>query len=729
MVLNARSDITSSYVIFGLGGVGKTQIAIQYCYKHRHEFDIICWLRAADYETLLESYRELYNNVQFRHVTGLYMGDENNMDMIASSVKLWFETCQDKRWLLVFDGADKLERYPNTATRAEHELTTIANLIPQGRAGCVLVTSRDRSANHQLANDGEELLVMNDDDAKTFLLECSTADPEASADDAFALVKDLGRLPLAIEQAGAFMRETGMSIPEYRQLFNADRSRVLGEGLPVTHKIRYYRETVSKTWDVSIKEIERDRLASAILRIGAFLDGTAIQRELFYDTRVRVDENEEMTPDQFRIASAFKKLMSYSMVRPVKNTRAVEIHTLVQQVVRDKASRQRELWVTAAAELVSRRFPWGGDINNINVCAHYSSQARTCLAHALDPPIRKSTVLPLLESTAGYYEITGQYNDAFNAYERALAMHGGDDVDSADTLIGLGRAYDRQGKFNEAIGYYKRALTMKQWAFGVDHINTADTLNRLGLTYHSQGDYDEAIKYFKNAKYIYASESEVNIADTINSLGITYGAQGKHAEALACFREALEIQESAHGAGHIITADTINNIGNSYYHQGQYNEAMEQYEKALMMYEKAFGLRHISTANDINNIGNVYSSQQNYKQAMEHFERALDIKKNAFGEGHVKTADTIMNIGLLRQDEGNLESARENLERSYNIFRRDLGERNPQTRQALSHLRAVTDELGGVTLRATTKRRLIILVSVLFSATVLINRLVSVESK
>ena len=166
LVSNAQRGITSSYVIYGLAGVGKTQVAIEYSYLHRSDFDMIYWLRADDYETLLRSYSQLYEDSSFRSLTGLNLGDENNLEKISARVILWFERCQDLRWLLVIDNADRLQR--DSASQGK-QIETIGNIIPRGQSGCVLVTSRDRSALVQLATDGDELLVMDEDEARNFL--------------------------------------------------------------------------------------------------------------------------------------------------------------------------------------------------------------------------------------------------------------------------------------------------------------------------------------------------------------------------------------------------------------------------------------------------------------------------------------------------------------------------------------------------------------------------------
>src|SRR5579871_1036559 len=367
LVLDARPDFTSSYVIYGLGGVGKTQVAIEYSYLHRNDFDIIYWLRADDYETLLTSYSQLYDDAKFRGFTGLCLGDERDLEAIAAQAKLWFENCQDIRWLLVIDNADKLQR---DSTSQGHQIETIGNIIPRGQSGCVLVTSRDRSSLGQLASDGEELLVMDEDEAKEFLIKCSKVD-STKLEDATALVRELGRLPLAIEQAGGFIRETGLTIPEYGRLYNANKLDALKEGLSLTHKREYYRETVNTTWNVSFNAVhERDHLASVILQIAAFLDEKKIQKDLFYNAKLCINENDEIL-SEWKVNKAFGTLMSYSLVRPVKDEESVEMHLLVQSVIRDDDKTDRIQCFMRSAELVQKQFPWGGDSKNLKNCRKY----------------------------------------------------------------------------------------------------------------------------------------------------------------------------------------------------------------------------------------------------------------------------------------------------------------------------------------------------------------------
>jgi hypothetical protein len=97
-----KAGCTSSYALYGLGGVGKTQIAIQYAHMHKLEFEIIYWLRSDDYKTLVSSYVQIARDSEFQTLSGLDLSDEDDHEKIAYKVRRWFENCEND-WLLIFE--------------------------------------------------------------------------------------------------------------------------------------------------------------------------------------------------------------------------------------------------------------------------------------------------------------------------------------------------------------------------------------------------------------------------------------------------------------------------------------------------------------------------------------------------------------------------------------------------------------------------------------------------
>ena len=327
---------------------------MEYCYQHRNEFDLILWLRADDYETLLTSYIQLYQNKTFRAFTGVKVADETNFELLSKQV----QTCEDVKWLLVIDNADELES-------SEGEGPTLEKIVPRGYTGCVLVTSRNRSAVGQLAKDGMELSAMTESEATLFLQTCCKRRETAEMAE---LLADLGRLPLAIEQAGGFIRTHSTSIAEYRKLYDKNKSRALDAGLSRTHKEEYYHKTVATTWNISFAAIQqKSALASMILRVAGFLDGKEIPKEMFYDTEMTLN-GEECMITEWEAHEAFGIIMSYSLLQPFEDRESISMHPLVQIIVREQTRIEKLNYFHQSVKLVRRKYPWGGEGNNLKAC-------------------------------------------------------------------------------------------------------------------------------------------------------------------------------------------------------------------------------------------------------------------------------------------------------------------------------------------------------------------------
>ena len=549
LVLNAKPGYTTSLALYGLGGVGKTQIAIEYAYRHRMYFDIICWLQANDWSTLVSGYVELSRDIDLTALGAPPFEKGLDNAIIAQRMMKWFEGQRSLKWLLIFDNADKIDD--------RDESHSVVELIPRGDTGCVLATSRNRASDGELANGGYEVEEMMESDAVDFLLLCSRHD-ESQKQDAQTLVRMLGCLPLAIEQAGCYIRTKGISISRYVALYEMNKTNALKQKLPLSV---YYEHTVLTTWKISFDEVDvRDPLASEMLRLMAFLDSTKIQIELFEAGGKSLTADWRLSKAApVNIEDSLECLLSFSLVRRLMDN-DISIHVLVQQVMQERLQPSGYLFASAALKLVGSQFPWGGDLQNFSVCLKYMPQAKICIENYPASGAYSDDWVQLTESLASFFQSNGEYEAASTGYERALRI--------------------------------------KEEAFGVDHINTAHTINNLGSTYRNQGKYDEAIAQYERALRIYEKAfgvDHINTAATINNLGSAYGKQGKYDESIAQYEHALRIKEKAFGVDHINTADTIMNIGIFLQQQGDLQNAKQQYMRGYQIFHTNLGPLHPNT--------------------------------------------------------------------------------------------------------------------------------------
>ena len=454
--MTAKPGLTASFALHGLGGVGKTQIAIQYAYLHKTQFDIICWLRANDWSTLVSSYVELSQDPDLTAVGAPPFEEGLENASIAKRMIMWFKRETTLKWLLIFDNVDKIDD--------RHETHSLVELIPRGDCGCVLATSRNQASDGELASAGCEVGEMNQGDAVDFLLRCSRRD-ESQTKEAKTLVPVLGYLPLAIEQAGCYIRRTRMPISEYFTLYEMNKSWALKHELPLFHEV-YYKHTVATTWKISFEEVDaRDPLASEILRLMAFLDGTKIPRELF------VAGGKSLTTDWrlsnatiFSIEDSLGCLQSFSLVRRLTEN-DISIHVLVQQVMQEHIGAYGHTFSCAALKLVQSQFPWGGDLQKFSVCLKYMSQAKICIENYPESGEYSDELVQLMECLASFLHNNGEYKAASTRYERALRI--------------------------------------KEKAFGVDHIHTANTIMNIGIFLQGQGELQNAKQQYVRGYWIF----------------------------------------------------------------------------------------------------------------------------------------------------------------------------------------------------------------------------------
>src|SRR5437588_8814842 len=249
--------------ISGLGGIGKTQAAVEYAYRYRGEYQYVLWVQANTHETLTSSY------VTLAGLLNLPEQGAQDQSLTIQAVKNWLE--QHDKWLLIFDNAD--------------DLSLVDAFLPSGSRGHILFTTRA----HVLSGRAQRVEVeeMDAEEGALFLLRRATmlaqdaalsSVSEAVRTAATAIVEAVDGLPLALDQAGAYIEETGCGLSRYLELYKVQRKNL--------HQRRSKRsidhpEPVATTWSLSFKKVEQANPSAAeVLRFCAFLHPDAIPEEL-----------------------------------------------------------------------------------------------------------------------------------------------------------------------------------------------------------------------------------------------------------------------------------------------------------------------------------------------------------------------------------------------------------------------------------------------------------------
>ena len=383
--LGQATTVAVTQALQGGGGVGKTALVVEYAYRHRSDFDTVWWVRAEQLATLVSDYVDLAATL------GLDEAGLADQQQVAVAVRHWLEN--HDRWLLVFDNAEG----PEAATGLRAPLSRLADLLPRVLHGQVLVTSRDASWGQQQAAL-TELDVLKPTEAVRFLLARSGSDDERAAAE---IAKLLGGLPLALEQAGAYVREARISLSTYRERLRQFPALTLAKGRP---RDRDPTDIVTTTWRVSLDRVRPVPGAVAVLEVCAFLAPEDIPRELFGQVLdPPAPELAVLASDPFALDEAVASLYRYGLLKAREDT--LTVHRLLQQVVRDSldpataASR-----AGLAVRLLAAAFPWKGlrDLASWSVYAQLLPHVAIAADHARQRQVEPAATSKLLDAVRRY---------------------------------------------------------------------------------------------------------------------------------------------------------------------------------------------------------------------------------------------------------------------------------------------------------------------------------------
>jgi tetratricopeptide (TPR) repeat protein len=584
--------------VAGLGGVGKTQLAVEYCYRHRDEYETVWWLRSEEPSTLAGDYASLGIKA------GFIAPDERDQAAAAARVREWLE--QTTGWLLVFDNANNPDE--------------LAAYLPSAAAGHTVITSRYRDWGE--IGGRLDVPTFPEEVGARFLL-----DRTGSADEktARAISRFVGGLALALEHAGAYVARSGCTLADYL-------AKLQATGIAAFKSAKApnaYHSTVLNTWTVAMQQAGETRGARDVLALCAFLAPDDIPRDLFAPL------------EAFDLDAAIAALRDYSLLETGNGT--VTIHRLVQAVVRgalapDDARQAAE----ATLMLVRVAYPFDSDDHRFwPRCKALDAHVVAVAAHAEALGVESVTCGALLNQYAGYRWAIADNAGAKVAFERALrideAALGTDHPGVATCLSNLGNVLRNLGDYAGAKAALERSLRIDEAAFGPDHPTVAIRLSNLGNVLFDFGDYAGAKAALERALRIDEAAlgpEHPDVAACLGNLGPVLRALGDYPGAKVALERALRIDEAALGLDHPEVATDLSNLGNVLSALGDYVGAKAALERALRIGEAALGPDHPTVAIRHNNLAHVLLATGDLAGARDGLLKALDIWVPVVGEAH-----------------------------------------------------------------------------------------------
>jgi hypothetical protein len=368
----------------GLGGIGKTQTALEYAYHHQTEYDHVFWVRAEQETELITGYVALAKAIQ---IPGHQQDDQQ---AVVALMKQWL--AKNDRWLLVLDNADDLRQLrPYLPTINGHILLTTRAQALGDLAQKVEVT--------RMATDEGALLLLRRAKAITDDAALSAAS-DSDQTLAHALSTEMDGLPLALDQAGAYIEEQMLSLDEYLELFRTEKAELLQE----RGQLDPDHPSVTVTFTLAFEKVAAASATAAdLVRACAFLAPDAIPEEIFSEGAEAFGEPlNTLAESKLALSKAIGEAARFSLISRNPQTKTLTIHRLVQEVLRSAMDEdsQRQ-WAKQVVEAVTAVFP-DGDFENWEQCDRLIAQAQATTDLIADYGLASETAALLLIRT-GYY--------------------------------------------------------------------------------------------------------------------------------------------------------------------------------------------------------------------------------------------------------------------------------------------------------------------------------------
>ncbi|MEV7895835.1 FxSxx-COOH system tetratricopeptide repeat protein [Streptomyces cyaneofuscatus] len=561
--------------LYGLGGVGKTQVALEYVHRFMADYDLVWWISSEQGDDVVAALAEL----------AVRLGAQGGEDMAAASqeaVDLLRRGVPSDRWLLVFDNADDPE--------------ALRRYFPQGGSGHILVTSRNQS----WSQHGDALPV------DVFLREESIEHLQRRAsgltdDEADQVATALGDLPLAVEQAAAWIAETATPIDTYLEQLARQAPQVLSLNQPVG-----YPEPVAATWNISIARLkERSPAAVRLLQLCAFFAPEPISANLLYSKEMieALKPYDSSLQEKLVLGRVIREIGRFALAKVDQVSNSIQVHRLVQAVIKAQLSEeeQREARHVVHRILAGARPDDDEPIDNPETWPRFAtiwphlgpSDAR----HCKEPETRR-----LLIDRVRYLWKRGDVRTAGALGEELrqtwLEMLGERDLQYLYLCFHLSNILRTRGRYVEAKELDEFTLDRQREVLGPEHPHTYMTTSSLAIDLGLLGDYGRAIELATEAHDGFSQifhDSHPRTLAAANNLALNLRSIGQYARAREIDQDVYDRRTEVLGAKHPYSLSSAMNLARDLREVGRYEDSVGLLSRTYESFKETLGRTYPTT--------------------------------------------------------------------------------------------------------------------------------------
>ncbi len=715
--LHSGKAMSQVQAICGLGGCGKTQVAVEYAYRHHHEYSMILWLRGDRRETLREDCNVVATQFLF----------QGKGDHVVDFVKSWLKASTN--WLLILDNVENL--------------ALLKTFIPANVHGHILLTTRTQTTG--TIAQRLELCKLERNEAILFLLrrikklaqDAPLTDAcQTDVSKAHEIAELLGDLPLALDQAGAYIDETGCNLNDYLSLYRTKRINLLSMrgSLGVEHAASV-SATFAHTFD---KVAQISPAALDLLRFCAFLDPSAIPEELIRHAAEQLGPTlQPIASDPFALDAAIATLRKYSLVHRTPETKLLSLHPLVQAILRDRmCEKMHAEWVERTIRAVNHAFPDIEEIDMWHRCQSAIPHVQACIILIKSHHLLSVEAVRLLYQAGRYAHIQAYYSEAEMLFEQAATIQkqlssateqetatdlsiafwhrynkpghyslvetliqkelahaeqalGGYNQYAAILSVKLAELYYKQGKYSQAEQAFLQSLTTKEHYVGLLHSSVIANFTGLGFVCLALGKYCLAESYLLHALNVWEQLPEPRhplMGRTLNALAHLYTLQGKYIQAESYLTRERALLAQSLQPLHPTILFNLNTWTVLCMAQGRYDQVEILLDQAQTLLAKTSGPKRPITGCVLHTLAQFYFLRGKYIQAEQLLQEVLNIREQVLGFEHPAVASTVNTLADVYMAQSQRSLAEALYKQAFEVREKVLGPEHPDVAQTFHGL-------------------------------------------